>query len=67
MSAFILEKLCRGCKRCVNTCPEQAIAMLSHLAVVDPKKCVECEACMEACMHGAITFVDVGEMNANGG
>ena len=57
MAAFILEKLCRGCKRCVNTCPENAIEVTASLPVVDPKKCVECEACMEACMHGAITFV----------
>ncbi|MDQ7095897.1 4Fe-4S binding protein [Desulfosporosinus sp. PR] len=66
MSAFILEKLCRGCKHCVNSCPEGAITMLSHLAVVDPAKCVECEACMEACMHGAITFVEMGESKRNG-
>lgn len=66
MSAFILEKLCRGCKRCVNTCPEQAITMLSQLAIVDPLKCIECEACMEACMHGAITFVGMEEKKKNG-
>ena len=66
MSAFILEKLCRGCKRCVNTCPVQAITMLHQLAVVDPSKCVECEACMEACMHGAITFTAPREEKSNG-
>jgi len=31
--------------------------MFSYLAVVDDTICIECEACMEACMHGAITFV----------
>jgi ferredoxin len=67
MSAFILEKLCRGCKRCVNACTEEAITMLSQLAIVDPVKCVECEACMEACMHGAITFVEMGVKKTNGG
>ncbi|KJS47996.1 DUF362 domain-containing protein [Desulfosporosinus sp. BICA1-9] len=66
MSAFILEKLCRGCKRCVNACPVQAISMLSHLAVVDPKLCIECESCMEACMHGAITFTMSEERKSNG-
>lgn len=66
MSAFILEKMCRGCKRCVNTCPVQAITMLSHLAVVDSTICIECEACMEACMHGAITFITSEEKNSNG-
>lgn len=65
MSAFILEKLCRGCKRCVNTCPVQAITILSHLPVVEPKLCIECETCMEACMHGAITFRPTEERIAN--
>jgi ferredoxin len=61
MSAFILEKLCRGCKRCVNACPVQAITLVSHLAMVNPKICIECEACMESCMHGAITFTSSEE------
>lgn len=66
MAAFILEKLCRGCKRCVNACPVQAITMLSQLAVVDPKVCIECETCMESCMHGAITFAMPEERKLNG-
>lgn len=56
MSAFVLEKLCRGCQRCVHACPNEAIQMVAHLPVVDPEKCLECEECMEVCMHGAITF-----------
>ena len=56
MPAFILEKMCRGCKHCVNACPEQAITVLAYLPVVDPAKCTECETCIELCMHGAITF-----------
>jgi len=66
MSAFILEKLCLGCKHCVKACPVQAISMAAHLPVVDPTKCTECEACMEKCMHGAITFIATEENKANG-
>ena len=66
MSAFILEIMCRGCKRCINACPVQAITMPAHLPIVDPTKCMECEACMEVCMHGAITFRTTEEKNANG-
>lgn len=67
MSAFILEKLCRGCQRCVHACPNGAIQMIAHLAVVDANKCVECEACMEVCMQGAITLKeDNKELRANG-
>ena len=57
MPAFILEKICLGCSRCINACPVQAITMVAHLPVVDPTRCMECEACMEVCMHGSITFV----------
>lgn len=56
MPAFILEKLCRGCQRCVHACPQHAIQMVAHLAVVVPEKCIECEECMEVCLQGAITF-----------
>ena len=56
MPAFILEKMCRGCKHCIFACPIQAITMVAHLPVVDPTKCTECETCIETCMHGAITF-----------
>jgi len=56
MSAFILEEMCQGCKRCIKACPVQAIIMFAHLPVVDPTLCTECEACMEVCMPGAITF-----------
>ena len=66
MAAFILEKLCRGCKHCVNACPVQAITLSSHLPVVDAKICIECETCMESCMHGAITFAAPEEGKSNG-
>ncbi len=65
MSAYILEKLCRGCQRCVRACPQEAIKMVASVAVVEPEKCVECEDCMEACMHGAITFAE-GDKEAYG-
>lgn len=60
MSAFVLDKLCRGCQRCVRACPRGAISMVMSLAVVDSNKCTECEECMEVCMHGAITTVQHG-------
>lgn len=56
MAAFILDKLCSGCQRCVRACPNEAIKMVAHHAVVYPEQCEECEECMEVCMQGAITF-----------
>jgi len=66
MPAFILEKLCRGCNRCLKACPVQAITTLAHLLIVDPTKCMECEACMEVCMHGSITFIAIEVKKADG-
>lgn len=67
MPAFVLENLCSGCKRCVNACPVQVIALKAHLPVVDGVKCVECETCLEVCMHGAITFrKEVERVSRNG-
>ena len=66
MSAFILEKLCLGCSRCVDRCPVQAISMFAHLAVVDSTMCTECETCIESCMHGAITFIATEVEKENG-
>ncbi|MFZ5944967.1 MAG: 4Fe-4S binding protein [Bacillota bacterium] len=56
MSAFVIDNLCRGCQRCVDACPNRAISVFARLAVVNADKCVECEECMQVCMHGAITF-----------
>ena len=66
MAAFILEKLCRSCQRCIRACPNQAIEMIAHLTIVNPEKCSECEECLEACMHGAITFRVDKEAQSNG-
>ncbi|MEL7563868.1 MAG: 4Fe-4S dicluster domain-containing protein [Dehalobacterium sp.] len=51
-----MEQLCLGCQRCLDACPYEAIKMVAHLAIVNPKNCRECEACVEVCMQGAITF-----------
>lgn len=67
MSAFILEKLCRGCQRCIDACPQNAIQTKAHLSIVNPERCIECEACMEVCMQGAITFCEnMGNLTVNG-
>ena len=56
MAAFIMEKLCRSCQRCLRACPNHAIKMVALLPVVDVNLCQECEECMAVCMQGAITF-----------
>lgn len=67
MSAYILDKLCLGCQRCVHACQQNAIQMQAHKAIVNPELCIECEECMEVCMQGAITFREnKGEVSLHG-
>ena len=56
MAAYVMEKLCLGCQRCVDACPNRAIRVFARLAIVNPAKCSECEECIGTCMHGAITL-----------
>src|SRR3954467_7616092 len=46
----INDEACVGCRRCVNVCPSDALAMDGKLAVLDEPKCVGCFKCVEACM-----------------
>lgn len=45
----VLDDNCVGCKRCINVCPSDALAMQGRLAVVDQPSCVGCFKCIEAC------------------
>ena len=45
---------CIACGKCVKVCPEDAIALVDNLAVIDPAKCTNCGACVEACPTKAI-------------
>ena len=48
--------LCTGCRRCVEVCPRQVIAMGDNKAfIVDRDACIECGACQRNCAFGAIT------------
>jgi pyruvate formate lyase activating enzyme len=48
---------CRACGRCVEHCPQQAIACRDNVAVTDPEKCVACGRCLDACAAGAREIV----------
>lgn len=65
--AKIVEANCigSGCELCINICPFEALSLEdapnSHdffgIAAVDPKKCVGCRLCEEACGWGSI-YID---------
>jgi len=41
----INENRCNGCRQCVLVCPVQAIQIIDNIAILDNKKCVECNVC----------------------
>ena len=46
--------LCRGCGICIESCPQQAISIVSSTAYIIQKRCNQCRRCIEACPQGAI-------------
>ena len=45
---------CKGCKKCKEICPAQAITMKNGKPVIDRNKCIKCFCCQEFCPFGAM-------------
>ena len=50
----IIPELCAGCALCAESCPQQAIRLLDHKAMVDLSRCIRCWCCNEVCPQGAV-------------
>ncbi len=53
MSVWVEFELCNGCKRCLKSCPYDAIAIRAEKAEI-LERCTGCGACIEACRQEAI-------------
>ena len=42
------------CDGCAEACPTEAITRADKL-IIDQDLCIECNVCIEACEHGALT------------
>ena len=49
----IVADSCTGCRQCLLSCPEQAIALSNGIAVIDDDKCVGCGQCVAVCNYNA--------------
>jgi uncharacterized protein (DUF362 family)/Pyruvate/2-oxoacid:ferredoxin oxidoreductase delta subunit len=47
-------KKCKGCQKCKNHCPANAIIMAENKASVNQSKCIRCYCCQELCPYDAI-------------
>ena len=52
---------CIGCMKCQKTCEYGAITVTGNLAHIDPEKCTNCGACMNACPRKLIVSVPANE------
>ena len=57
MAVVINKEVCRGCSRCVKSCPFEAISMQEKKAVIGAA-CTGCGACVASCPFGAIERVE---------
>ena len=57
-------KLCKGCERCVEACPQNILKMTSNMnnmgyfmpEVAHKQKCIGCTLCSIACPDSAISI-----------
>jgi Fe-S-cluster-containing hydrogenase component 2 len=49
--------LCLGCGLCVESCPQQAISIVSATAQIHQERCNQCRRCLDVCPQGAIMEV----------
>jgi len=50
----VRRNLCRGCGLCVESCPQQAISIVSTTAKINQYRCNQCYICLDVCPQGAI-------------
>lgn len=53
MKTICQEDMCAGCKACINSCPQNAIAILDSIkannAVINTNICINCGLCIKVC------------------
>lgn len=52
-SVRLIEENCKGCTKCMNKCPMEAIRLKNSKAVVYEDKCIDCGECIRTCPYHA--------------
>ncbi|MFU0833574.1 MAG: Protein FixB [Oscillospiraceae bacterium] len=59
MAVVVLKDKCKGCTKCVKSCPFEAITMENRIAVIGPA-CTGCGQCVDVCPFHAIDKTETG-------
>lgn len=51
------ENKCIKCKRCINSCNNNAIIFKNNKVVINRNKCILCGECIKTCLMSALNFV----------
>lgn len=57
MAVKVIKEKCKGCAKCVKSCPFAAITLVNKLAVIG-ESCTGCNACVVSCPFAAIEKVE---------
>lgn len=52
-SVKLIEDKCRGCTKCMNKCPMEAVRLKNSKAFVYEDKCIDCGECIRTCPYNA--------------
>ncbi len=52
---------CKGCNKCVDICPADAIKVNGNKVWVQEDICIGCGVCQNVCKHDAISLVQIGK------
>jgi Pyruvate/2-oxoacid:ferredoxin oxidoreductase delta subunit len=69
LTVRVVKELCRGCARCAEVCPHEAISLRSwqgiEVATVDYERCRGCGNCLPGCPTGALQWLSQTESFTN--
>lgn len=55
-SPYIMERACKKCRICSDSCPVSAITINGEKSAVDSHKCIRCMCCHEVCPYKSVVL-----------